>query len=297
MRLSRLSVRFWGVRGSLATGGSAFAAVGGNTTCVEVRAGDELIIFDAGTGVFPLGQSLPSPVRATFLMTHFHWDHIQGLPLFRPAYQPGNRFTIFGLGTEADEVEAVFAKQMQAPNFPVPLDALAAEIEFRALQGGDDFELGAARIRTAILNHPQGCLGYRVTVGNKSIAFVTDSESIAEGVVDPALLNLVRGVDVLIHDSQYTDDEYNGHCGPCRKGWGHSTYAAACEVARRASAQQLVLFHHDPSHDDAFMEDMAGRARALFANTIVAREGLVIDVATHAQRLTPGVAAQPRRAA
>ncbi|HUI28129.1 MAG TPA: MBL fold metallo-hydrolase, partial [Candidatus Kryptonia bacterium] len=220
---------------------------------MEIRVGEDLIILDAGTGVFQLGLTLPQPVHATFLMTHFHWDHIQGFPLFRPAYQAGNCFTFFAPGSSDDEVAAVFAKQMEPPNFPVPLDALSARLEFRALHGGEEFAVGSARIRTAILNHPQGCLGYRITVGDASVAFATDTEPIAPGEVDPALLDLARGVDLLIHDSQYTDDEYDGHCGPARKGWGHSTFTDACAVARRAGVGQLVLFHHDPSHDDEFI--------------------------------------------
>ncbi|MBI1813579.1 MAG: MBL fold metallo-hydrolase [Deltaproteobacteria bacterium] len=277
---TKFTVRFWGVRGSIATGGPQYAEVGGNTTCVEVRAGNELIILDAGTGLFPLGQTLTGAVRASFLFSHFHWDHIQGLPLFRPAYQAGNEFTLFGQAADAAELEGVFVRQMQPPNFPVPMHALGAQFAFKALAAGDEFHIGPARIRTTLLHHPQSCLGYRISVGAFSVVFATDTEPREAGAFDPAVLDLARDADLLIHDGQYTTDEYNGHRGPCRKGWGHSTYEVACRVARWAGVKQLALFHHDPGHDDAFVEQIGEAACELFPNTIIAREGTTLDV-TH----------------
>jgi phosphoribosyl 1,2-cyclic phosphodiesterase len=274
----QFSVRFWGVRGSVAAGGPGFMGVGGNTTCVEVRVGDELIILDAGTGVFPLGQTLAPPVRASFLFSHYHWDHIQGFPFFRPAYAAGNSFTLYGPGASDADVEAAFSRQMQPPHFPVPLSNLAADLQFRALKCGDEFSVGAARVRTKALNHPQTCLGYRITLGKASFAFATDTEPPDPAVVDPAVVELADGVDLLVHDSQYSEHEYDGRSGPPRKGWGHSTYEFACRVARAARVKHLALFHHDPAHDDRFMEWIGIGACALFPNSMIAREGMIVDV-------------------
>ena len=272
------SVRFWGVRGSIATAGREFAGVGGNTTCVEVRIGDEIVILDAGTGVFPLGQTLDRPLRATFLFSHFHWDHIQGFPLFRPVYEPENAFTVYGHGDSGADVEAVFAGQMQAPHFPVGLGAMRAHLEFRALHAGSEIDIGPARVRAAALNHPQGCLGYRISVDDRSVVFATDTEPCEPGAVDPAVVEFARGADLLIHDAQYTAHEYDGCSGYGRRGWGHSTYDVACRTARAAGVRQLVLFHHDPAHDDRFIERMLSAARAQFLNVVVAREGVTLHV-------------------
>ncbi len=276
------SVRFWGVRGSIATGGREFAGVGGNTTCVEVRIGEEIIVLDAGTGVFPLGQTLVSPLRATFLFSHFHWDHIQGFPLFRPAYEPENELTLYGYGDSAADVEAVFAQQMQAPHFPVGLGTLRAQLAFRALHAGSALDIGPAHVRTAALNHPQGCLGYRISVDDRSVVFVTDTEPRQPGAADPAVVEFARGADLLIHDAQYTEQEYDGRSGCPRHGWGHSTYDVACRTARAAGVQQLALFHHDPAHDDHFIERILSAARGQFLNAVVAREGMTLDIRARA---------------
>jgi len=272
------SVRFWGVRGSIAISGREFASVGGNTTCVEVRIGDELVILDAGTGVFPLGQTLDRPLHATFLFSHFHWDHIQGFPLFRPAYEPENAFTLYGYGDSAADVKGVFARQMQAPHFPVGLGTQRARLEFRALQAGSEIDIGPARVRTAALNHPQGCLGYRISVDDRSVVFATDTEPPEPGAVDPAVVEFARGADLLIHDAQYTEHEYTGSSGNTRQGWGHSSYDVACRTARAAGVRQLALFHHDPTHDDRFIERILSAARAQFLNAVVAREGVTLHV-------------------
>ena len=284
MSSGAITVRFWGVRGSLATSGADFAAVGGNTTCIEVRAGDELIILDAGTGLYPLAQTLPTPVRATFLFSHYHWDHIQGFPFFRPAFVAANEFTIYGLASSDGEVEEMFARQMEPPFFPVPIGTLAAQLTFRALQAGDDFEVGGVRIQTGPLCHPQQCLAYRISYNGASVVFATDTEPPSAGEVDPNVVELARGADVLIHDSQYTEEEYDGRCGPARQGWGHSTIADACRVAKASGVRQLALFHHDPSHTDDFVERMAAAARSLFPHTIIAREGLTLTIGAQQAR-------------
>jgi len=288
-----LAVRFWGVRGSVATCGSAFLGTGGNTSCIEVRAGDELIILDAGTGLVPLAQTLVSPLRATFLLTHFHWDHIQGFPFFGPAYQRGNHLTLHGLGARDDDVKAAFERLMQPPHFPVTLEALQARIEFRSLRPGNELRIGSVSVRTGVLNHPQGCLGYRISVGGASVVLATDTEPIDGATVDPGVIDLARGADLLIHDAQYTVEQYH-LCG--RRGWGHSTYSTACQVAAEAGVNQLVLFHHDPSHDDRAVEKIEQAARALFPNTMLARERMTLNVKAPGSRAaavaTPQVSAQ-----
>ncbi len=273
------SVRFWGVRGTLASGGSQFAEVGGNTSCVEVRAGNELIILDAGTGVFRLGESLPTPVHATFLFSHFHWDHIQGWPLFRPAYAAENSFVLYGPRNGGVGPFEALSGQMRPPYFPVSLETLAARLEFHAVAAGEAIQIGPAHIHAAALNHPQGCLGYRISMGGMSVVYATDTEPPEPGAVDAGALALARDATVLIYDAQYTDDEYAGRSGPARKGWGHSTIADACRLAHAAQVQQLVLFHHDPSHSDRVIQRLTGQARLHFPHTISAREGMMLQVA------------------
>lgn len=274
--VQQFTVRFWGVRGSIAACGRQFAKVGGNTSCVEVRIADEIIILDAGTGLFWLGESLGKPVRATFILSHYHADHIQGFPFFQPAYVPENEFTLYGPGTDASDVTGALARQMAAPHFPVALHSLAARLDFRSVRAGDEIRIGPAHVRAAALSHPQGCLGYRISLGRSSLAYATDTEPLEPEGVDADLLELVRDATLLIYDAQYTEDEYAGRTGPSRKGWGHSTFKDACRLARAAHVQHLALFHHDPTHSDRVVEQMVREARLLFPNTMSAREGITL---------------------
>jgi phosphoribosyl 1,2-cyclic phosphodiesterase len=277
-----LTVRFWGVRGSIAAAGSDTAQVGGNTSCVEVRAGDQLIILDAGTGLRPLGASLVArgaPVQADLLVSHFHWDHIQGFPFFTPAFLPSTRLTLHGAGDGDEAVRGAFAAQMRAPHFPVGLDAMRAALAFRAVAPGADFALGKARVRAAAARHPNGCLAFRIEHARRSVVYATDTEHDAvSGRVDGNLLDLARGADLLIYDAQYTPDEYAGARGAPKIGWGHSTAAEGARLARAAGVGQLVLFHHDPSHDDWEIARIEAETRAFFPNTVAAREGLEIGL-------------------
>lgn len=282
---SRFGIRFWGVRGSLATSGPDFSQVGGNTSCVEVRLGRQLIILDAGSGLYRLGSALPRRIDATILLSHFHWDHIQGFPFFRPGYDSGTRLTIYGPGDGAAEVEAALQRQMEAPHFPVPLGAMKAKLRFGGLKSGADLQIGTARVTVRRLNHPQECLGYRISRGATSIAYVTDTEHLGDGSVDPNVMELARDATVLIYDAQYTDAEYHGSCGRPRKGWGHSTVSAACRVARAARVKRLVLFHHDPSHDDDFIGRVVDQATRLFPHVIAACEGMHLELQPAAEQL------------
>jgi len=282
--MSNLTIRFWGVRGSIASAGEHTALTGGNTSCVEVRAGEELFILDAGTGLRPLGGALLArgqPVEARLLLSHFHWDHIQGLPFFGPAYLPSTRLSIYGPERAAPrgDVRAALEAQMRAPHFPVGMEVLRAGLSFQALPAGAALMLGGARVETAAACHPNGCLAYRITSGGRSVVYATDTEHDPHsGALDPNLLALARGADVLIYDAQYTEDEYSGRKGACKRGWGHSTNTEGARLAKAAGVGQLVLFHHDPAHDDREIARIEREAQARFEHTIAAREGLEITL-------------------
>jgi phosphoribosyl 1,2-cyclic phosphodiesterase len=272
-----LMVRFWGVRGSIAAGGPEVASVGGNTSCVEVRAGDELLVFDAGTGLRALGAAA-QPREANLFFSHVHWDHIQGFPFFTPAFVPGNRFVLHGPGRNGAQLLAALEKQMQPPTFPVTLDAMGATLDFRGVVDGDVIDVGPARVIARALNHPQGCFGYRVEHAGKTVVYATDFEPLADGTSSPGALALAAKADVLICDAQYTVDEYEGRSGPSRRGWGHNSVHHATQLARDAGVGTLILFHHDPSHDDAKIAELEALAQGDFHATTAAREGLRIAV-------------------
>jgi phosphoribosyl 1,2-cyclic phosphodiesterase len=277
-------IRFWGVRGSLATPGPETVAVGGNTSQVEVRCGDERLLLDAGTGLRAVGDSLlrQGITRAHILLSHLHWDHIQGLPFFAPAYVPGAEISIWGPAGDGLPLRDALAAQMRSPMFPVRFDELGARIDVHHIKPGVSFRVGDALVRAARLNHPGGSLGYRIEHAGKVLVYATDVEHFA--CPDPALLRLARGADVLVYDAQYTPEEYRGDAGPSKVGWGHSTFEAGAELAKEAGVGQLVLFHHDPRHDDGDVARIEARARALFPATIAAREGLelTLDAAAEA---------------
>jgi len=266
-----LSVRFLGVRGSLATPGAATAGVGGNTACVEVTAGDTRIVLDAGSGLRALGESLVArgPTETTILLSHLHWDHIQGLPFFVPIYIPGNRIEVVSGPNGVMPLEAALRRQMGAPFFPVEFDEVSTQLRAREVRGQQPFHVGPVRCFAAKLNHPDPVYGYRLEVGELSIVYATDTEHYS--CVDPTLRKLAAGADILIYDAQYTPEEY-----PAKVGWGHSTWSAAVELARAAGVKQLVLFHHDPRRTDAQVADLEARARGAFAGTVAAREGLTL---------------------
>jgi phosphoribosyl 1,2-cyclic phosphodiesterase len=274
-----MRIKFWGVRGSIASPGPDTAGVGGNTSCVEVRCGETQLVLDMGTGIRRLGDGLMAagrPVDATILLSHLHWDHIQGLPFFVPAYAPSTKLQIVGTGNGAMALRDVLACQMTAPVFPVRLDELGAQIRLREVKSGETFMVGDAKVRTARLNHPGGVLAYRIDHEGQSVVYATDTEHYA--CVDPALRALAEGADVLVYDAQYTPEEYRGDHGRSRVGWGHSTFVAGAELARAAGVGQLVLFHHDPQRGDAAVVDLERAARDLFPASIAAREGMAIDL-------------------
>jgi phosphoribosyl 1,2-cyclic phosphodiesterase len=271
-----LSVRFWGVRGSIACGSEPYVKYGGNTSCVEVAAGAHRFVLDAGTGIRLLSKTFVAEDvrRIHLLLSHTHWDHINGLPFFRVAYDPRRTVHILaGHLKSQGGIRRVLSQQMHEPVFPVPLSAMKAIVEFEDFDAGDSFALYPdVCIRTAPLNHPNGATGYRIEYGGKSACYVTDTEHIP-GQVDENILALIEGADLVIYDSTYTEDEFPG-----RLGWGHSTWVEGMNLCRMAGARQLAIFHHDPDHDDSFMARLEAEAKAAWEGNLITREGMVIDL-------------------
>lgn len=273
-----LQINFYGVRGSLASPGANNANVGGNTSCVEVCAGGERIVFDAGSGLRNLGDSLIShgPSQTTILLSHLHWDHIQGLPFFTPLYVPGNRIEVMSGPNGYMKLQDALKKQMSPPFFPVSLDEVATKLRVRDLRPNERFSIGDIRVTTAKLNHPDPVYGYRLDFAGRSLVYATDTEHYS--CVDPTLLRLAEGADLLIYDAQYTPEEYSGDDGPAKVGWGHSTFEAAADLARLAGVGKLVLFHHDPKRDDQAVQAIESRCQLAFPNSLAAREGMRITL-------------------
>src|SRR5207302_919357 len=285
-----MHVRFWGTRGSIATPGGRTAVYGGNTSCTEVRAADgTVVVLDCGTGARELGlhlvRTVPQPMRLHLFIGHTHWDHIQGFPFFVPAFLPGAELNVYAPLGFQQSLEEAMSGQMEYSYFPVKLRDLRSRIHFTELEEGF-FRVGDVLVETQYLNHTAPTIAYRMSTGGGSIAYMTDHEPFwkaENGTLhhpgDQRHIAFMRGADLVIHDAQYTEEEYVN-----RVGWGHSTLAYAPDVALAAGVQRLALFHHDPTHDDAFMERFEGAARARVAalgrelEVFAAREGLELSV-------------------
>jgi len=274
-------VKFWGVRGSVPTPGPGTLHYGGNTSCVEVRAGDQILILDAGTGLRLLGRQLASefngqPLDLTLLLTHTHWDHIQGLPFFLPVHQPHNHLRILGYEGARMGLDNVLTNQMESPFFPIGLREVAGNVQIEELKDLS-FTVGAVRVQAWFANHPGICAGYRLFAPGGSLAFFPDNEShsghshsadapkagsaAAQDFArseDAKLANFLRGADMLIMDAQYSREEYQQHIG-----WGHGCLDEVVALAIQAEVKRLFLFHHDPDHDDATIDRMVEHARRL----------------------------------
>jgi len=275
-----IRLRFWGVRGSIPTPGPSTVRTGGNTSCVEVRCGGKLIIFDGGTGLRVLGDKLlkEMPIQASMFFSHVHWDHIQGFPFFTPALAPGNHFDLYGGRNVTATLAETLSGQMNFPNFPLTLEQMASEMVFHQFEDGQAVELGdGVTVKALQMRHPNGCYGYRLEHEGKAVAYCTDTEH--TDTPDENVLTLARDTELFIYDAQYTPEEYTGEAGGIsRVGWGHSTYEIGAQLARRSGAKKLLLFHHDPAHDDATVEEIEQRCRKLFPQTEAAREGLVFEI-------------------
>tara|TARA_B100001123_G_C15134197_1_gene956647 strand:+ start:79 stop:903 length:825 start_codon:yes stop_codon:yes gene_type:complete len=270
-------VKFWGVRGSIACPSPSHITFGGNTSCIEVSLGGNRIILDAGTGIRNLGQwMLKKDVKhAKVLMSHTHWDHINGFPFFTPAFEKGYHFSIMaGHLIDSEGIEKVLAGQMAQPTFPVPLEMMDARLDYEDFRAGDSFDLWqGVKIKTAPLNHPNGATGYRIEYKGKSLVYVTDTEHII-GKPDQNILELIEGADLVIYDSTYTDSEFVD-----KIGWGHSTWQEGVRLCRAANAKSLAIFHHDPDHEDLFMERLESEAKAKWSQAFVAREHMRCNLA------------------
>jgi len=273
------TIQFWGVRGSIACPGPETVRYGGNTPCIEMRVDGKRLIFDGGTGLRVLGQSMLSqmPVEAHLFFTHSHWDHIQGVPFFIPAFIKGNCFHIYGApAPNGATIEKRLTDQMLHPNFPVPIRIMQADLKFNDLELGEKVEIGEITVENALLNHPGEAVGYRVNWRGYSAAYITDTEHFPD-TLDKNVLQLALNADVMIYDATYTDEEYHSKASS-KVGWGHSTWQEAVKVAKAANVKKLVIFHHDPLHNDDFLDHVGEQASQQFPNTLMAREGQTLHL-------------------
>jgi phosphoribosyl 1,2-cyclic phosphodiesterase len=265
-------VRFWGVRGGLPTPCRQNTGTGGNTTCVQVISNkDEIIILDGGSGIHALGREImlrpQAPRHIHLFLTHFHWDHIQGMPFFEPLYVPRFDITLYSAHTP-DVLQAVLTGQMLPPYFPVPWDVLSSQIEYRQISAAP-VQCAGLEISSFPLHHPQDSVGFKIEHPRRKVVFATDHEH-GDAALDRGLVNAARDADLLIHDAQFTPEEYR----QSKVGWGHSTWKNATDAAREAGVRELALCHHDPDRHDAAVRDIVAQARGEFSNTVAAAEGL-----------------------
>lgn len=270
-------VKFWGVRGSIACPSPDHMAYGGNTSCVEISVNGHVFILDSGTGIRSLGRALlkRGVTSATLMLTHTHWDHINGFPFFAPAFTPDFQLRIMAghLFGKPGGIHAVLANQMENPTFPVPLSAMRGSLSFQDFAAGETMEPAAGVVvRTGALRHPNGATGYRIEYKGASVCYVTDTEHLP-GEPDENVLKLIAGADLVIYDCTYTDEEF-----PAKIGWGHSTWQEGVRLCRAAGVKKLAIFHHDPDHDDIFMAALEAEASRLWDGTMVARDGMELDM-------------------
>src|ERR1700675_471252 len=273
---------FWGVRGSTPTVDPATWRYGGNTPCLELIAPDGTqFILDCGTGLRMLGSRWAAPhggkaPETHILVTHYHWDHIQGIPFFSPLYAEQNRFHFYSFRSEylgAGSLKRVFEAQMAYPYFPVDLKAMSAKREFTEVSGGDEISVPGARVTARWLHHPQGCLGFRFETSAGTVVYATDNEP-GNPKLDKSLLELAAGADIFINDAQFTPELL----ATTRKGWGHSSWLEGVKIAEEVGVKNLVLFHHDPDSTDKAVDNILREARGKFSNVWAAAEGMVMTL-------------------
>lgn len=292
-------IKFWGVRGSIPTPGPTTIKYGGNTSCVELRHENKLFILDAGSGIRPLGNELlkiKSSIIANIFISHMHWDHIQGIPFFTPAYIPGNQFTFYGSENTQKDLATIIADQMDPTYFPIELKDMAASLNFKNLSEGR-YNIDDTQIETVYVNHPGNALGYKLNLDGKTIVYISDNEPFTSGNLDKLnsqqdssdpligedgnqkLINFIKNSDILIHDAQYTEDEYT-----TKISWGHSPLNYTVNIAIKADVKKLILFHHDPLHDDDMIDKMLEDAKDLAKKSnhqmdiLAAQEEMIIEI-------------------
>lgn len=272
-----MHIKFWGVRGSTPTPQAENMRYGGNTSCVEVRAQGQIYIFDCGTGFRLLGKQLARefgsrPITAHIFLSHFHWDHIQGIPFFSPLYDAPDNHFFFHSSSRTRGLQRAIEEQMIDPYFPVNMSEMAAHRNFYDIEEGR-LVLDHATIETKWLNHPQGCLGFRMETPEGVLVYATDNEP-GDALFDKSVRKLAAGADVLIYDAQYLPEEYTAK----KRGWGHSHWREAINVVMESGARELVLFHHDPDHSDACIDHIVREARNYYPKVRAAEEGLEIEL-------------------
>jgi phosphoribosyl 1,2-cyclic phosphodiesterase len=271
-------LEFWGVRGTVPTPFADRSRYGGNTICLAARlAEDEYLVLDCGTGARLLGQEIERRragrrTRIHIVFSHYHFDHVEGLPFFAPLFDPQVTVRIHGVAPDGWTVRGTLETLVAPPYFPVRLSAVPATVEYVELRG-EPFSVGDLRLSTLPLNHPDGCIACRLERGGRRVVFATDHEH-GDPDMDAALAEFAHEADHLIYDATYVPSEYES----LRKGWGHSTWYAAIALARAARVRNLILFHHHPEHTDAELDAIEGLARQEFGNTAVAREGMEIPL-------------------
>jgi phosphoribosyl 1,2-cyclic phosphodiesterase len=273
-----MTIRFWGTRGSIASPGKSTVKYGGNTSCVEVRAGKQILIFDAGTGIRDLGNQLlnefkSQPVTVHLFISHTHWDHIQGFPFFMPAYNKNFQIIVYGPPARDKSLKDLFKFQMDSEYFPVPLGGLNAQIVMQEVR--EPFRIDDLQITSFYMNHPAMTLAYKIFDGEKTFIFATDNEpyrytlhavrkdplaSQYGAELDQKFIEFISGADFVVCDAQYTLEEYR-----LKVGWGHSPIESVVEFAIKANVKQLALYHHDPSHDDATVDAIVKHAQKLIS--------------------------------
>lgn len=266
-------IKVWGARGSIPTPSPKTVKYGGNTSCLEVLCGDQLLIFDAGTGIRELGINLKgkTELKANVFFSHLHWDHIQGFPFFSPLYGAGHEFNFYGERKSDMSLENVLSQQMKYPFFPVPIPKSPSQLNFHEIKENQEITIGDIKVTSYRVNHPDGCLAYRIDYGNKSIVYSTDTEHTDK--IDKNILKAAENADIFIYDCNYTEEEYES-----RKGWGHSTWNEALKIVKEANAKKLIMWHHDPMHNDKFITELEKTVRKSFKNSVAAAEGLRIDL-------------------
>src|SRR6202158_995617 len=273
---------FWGVRGSTPTVDPATWRYGGNTRCLELIAPDGTqFILDCGTGLRMLGSRWAAPSggkgpETHILLTHYHWDHIQGIPFFSPLYVQNNEFHFYSFRSKylgRDSLKQVFEAQMALPYFPVDLSAMNAKRKFKEVDGGDSFTIRESKITARWLNHPQGCLGFRIETSAGTVAYATDNEP-GDPKLEENLRELAAGADIFINDAQFTPEQL----ATTRKGWGPHSWLGGTQIAAEVGVKNLVLFHHDPDSTDKAVDNILREARGKFSNVWAAAEGMVMTL-------------------